>query len=76
VSVIFDARPRQETTVGEFLKELERRIDRDDFPLPVLEHGDLSTVIGGDFSEPQRTYFTPDWKLFMLQQSRFWIPAI
>lgn len=76
VSVIFDARPGQETTVGEFLKEFERRIDRDDFPIPVLEHGDPSTVIGGNFPEPQRTYFTPDWKLFTLQQSRFWIPGI
>ncbi|MEE2935884.1 MAG: hypothetical protein VYA84_07795 [Planctomycetota bacterium] len=76
VSVIFDARPGQETTVGEFLREFEQKNDRDDFPIPVLEHGDLNTVIGGNFSEPQRIYFTPDWRLFMLQQSRFWIPGI
>ena len=36
VSVIFDARPGQETTVGEFLREFEQKNDRDDFPIPVL----------------------------------------
>jgi hypothetical protein len=76
VSVIFDARPGQETTVGEFPKQFERRINRDDFPVPVFEHGDPSTVIGRHLSEPQQTDFTPNWKLFMLQQSRFWIPGI
>ncbi len=43
VSMILDAQPGRETTVSELTEQFEQRIDRDDFPVPVLEYSDPET---------------------------------
>ncbi len=43
VSMILDAQAGRETTVSELTEQFEQRIDRDDFPVPLLEYSDPET---------------------------------
>ena len=51
VSVILDTQLGRETTVGELIEQFDRCIDRDDFPVPVLEYGDPETPIAEVFQK-------------------------
>ena len=49
VSMILDAQPGRETTVSELTEQFEQRIDRDDFPVRVLEYGDPEKTMTAKF---------------------------
>jgi len=75
VSIILKSNPGKETSVGELIEIFDQSIDREDFPVPVLESGDPNTPIGANYKEPQRIYFSPDWSVFQFFDSKVWFPV-